>query len=104
MAFNQQITDRCKAEGFFRHVEWNRRWGILVRIYDKKHGESTQLISFESVKIDTEYDQQVPGYRQFFLSRRDTVQFLLNRGISPMNIASAFKNIDGMQIHCIHVR
>ncbi len=98
MAFNQEITDRCKAVGFYRHVEWNRKHGVLIKLYDRVREDLPQTVSFEAGTYDIDYDQTLPGYRQFALSRKDTVRFMLNVGFSLGEIAQMFRQIDGCQV------
>lgn len=96
MAFNQEWIDRYKAVGFYRHVEWNRKRGVLVNIYDPDSYNRTR-ITFESGSYDTEYDQRFDGYRQVFMSRQSAVKMMLNLGFNITKITSLFKRIDGMQ-------
>jgi hypothetical protein len=103
MAIKQEIVDRYKSQGFFKHVEWNRKIGILVKIFDQKPGETAQTISFEAGEFDVEYDQYISGYRQFFLSRKDTVMFMLNMGLGKHEIANSFHAIDRAEVVFKHV-
>lgn len=98
MAFRQELTDRYKAVGFYKHVEWNRKRGVLVKVYDQKPGVKEQTVSFESGTHDLDYDQTLPGFRQFFLERKDAVRFMVNAGFTVPEIAQIFKQIDGMQV------
>ncbi len=104
MAFRQDILDRTKAQGFYKHVEWNRRRGVLVKVYDQKHGEREQTVSFESGTHDVEYDQSLPGFRQFFLTRKDAVKFMVNAGFNTEEIVGIFRQIDGMQVVIRQIR
>lgn len=103
MAFNQEITDRCKAVGFFKHVEWNRKNGVLIKLFDQPLGDSMQTVSFESGVYDTEYDQYLPGYRVFFVSRQNAVKFMLNMGMAIGEIATTFKLIDNSVVVTKHI-
>lgn len=95
MAFEQKWIDRYKAEGFYKHVEWNRRYGVLVKTFDSVKGRNA--VSFEAVTMDHEYDQTVGDHRQFFLFRQNAVKFMVNMGMHVDEIVSAFKRIDGCQ-------
>lgn len=97
MAFNQEWIDRYKAEGFYKHIEWNRKRGVLVKIHTQDSYGRT-LITFESGSYDTEYDQRFDDYRQCFLSRQSAVKMMLNLGFNITKITSIFKRIDGMQV------
>jgi hypothetical protein len=97
MAINQLVVDRYKAVGFYKHVEWNRKWGVLIKVYDTEKGQK-QRITFEVGTYDVEYDQRLPGHRQFFVERKEAVQFMLNLSMSPYEIAQTFKKIDGCQV------
>jgi hypothetical protein len=94
MAFRQEITDRCKAKGFYKYVEWKARTGVLVKLYHRKTGDISQKVSFETGVFDLEYDQNLPEYRQFYLSRRDAVKFMLNSRFTVNEIKSTFQLID----------
>ena len=97
MAFKQEITDRCKAVGFFRHVEWKKEHGVLVKVYEpNEYGD--HYVSFEIGSHDVEYDQRIDNYRQFFLTRQETLKFMLNAKFNLMKIAKLFKQIDGCQV------
>ncbi len=96
MAFNQEWIDKYKATGFYRHVEWNRKRGVLVKIYDSNEYNRT-LVTFESGSYDIDYDQKFYGFRQLFISRQDAVKMMLNLGFNITKITSIFKRIDGMQ-------
>lgn len=96
MAFDQKWIDRHKAVGFYRHVEWVRKWGVLVKVFDAVAGKTA--VSFEAVTMDFEYDQRVGDCRQFFLFRQNTVKFMLNMGLQTEEIITAFRRIDGCQI------
>lgn len=97
MTFNQEWIDRYKAEGFYKHIEWQRKRGVLVRIFSPDENGRI-LVTFESGSHDTEYDQKFDGYRQCFVSRTHAVKMMLNLGFNIMKITSIFKRIDGMQV------
>lgn len=97
MAFNQEWIDRYKAVGFYRHVEWERKRGVLVKIHNPDQYNRT-LITFESGSHDTDYDQKFDGYRQLFMSRQAAVKMMLNLGFNITKITAIFKRIDGMQV------
>lgn len=97
MAIKQDFVDRTKAIGFYRYVEWNSAKGVLVKVYDADANRKVKT-TFEKCTIDTEYDQRLPGFRQFYLSRRDTVKFMLNMGMQTVEIARTFQLIDGDNI------
>lgn len=98
MAFNQEYTNRYKAEGFFKHVEWSSDRGLLVKVYDNESNQKRRCATFESGTFDIEYDQQFRGHRQFYLSRQDSVKFMLNMGMRVTEIADVFRKVDGKQI------
>lgn len=103
MAFNQEITDRTKAVGFYKYIEWNRKRGVLIKLFNQKSGERTQTVSFETGTYDTEYDQYLPECRQFFLSRPEAVKFMLNMGMVVAEIATTFKLIDNEVVVTKHI-
>jgi len=98
MAFNQEYTNCYKAEGFFKHVEWSASRGLLVKVYENGSDKKRRCATFESGTFDIEYDQQFHGHRQFFLSRQDSVKFMLNMGMRVAEIADVFRKVDGKQI------
>lgn len=101
MAFNSIWIDRYKAQGFYKHVEWERGYGVLVKCFERdNHGFLST--SFESGSFDKEYDQKVDNCRQFFLTREEAVKFMLNMGFNLMKIAKTFRQIDGKQISWEH--
>ena len=97
MAIIQGIVDRKKAEGFFKHIEWRRMDGVLVKTYDKNEN-GVMLATFERGSHDVEYDQRINDYRQFFLTRVDFVKFMLRAGFSLTKIAKVMRNVDGCQV------
>lgn len=97
MAFNQEYLERCKAIGFYRHVEWKRDRGVLVKLYDENE-DGVNVVSFEVGSFDVEHDQQMKDHRQFFLTRQKALKFMLNSGFNLMKIAKIFKQIDGCQV------
>lgn len=103
MAFQQQYIDRYKAQGFYKHVEWNRKHGVLVKLYDREPEDKLQTISFEAGTHDLDYDQRFDGYRAFFLTREQTVEFMINCGLRTSEIVQAFKLIVGGQTVYKHV-
>lgn len=90
MAFNDQITNRCKAEGFYRHVEWNREKGFLVKLH-----EETNSISFERGTFDQGYDERFPNHRQWFVNKRDAVKMMLNLEFNIAKIIKVLRMAEG---------
>ena len=85
MAYKQEHLDRCKAIGFYRHVEWNTNSGVLIKTFEaNEHG--VRQVSFESGVYDKEYDQKIDNYRQLFLSRAEAARFMLNMGFNLMKV------------------
>ena len=99
MAHDPQWLDnnRKKAEGFYRHVEWNRRRGILVRIYDQDESGKT-AIEFERGVHDREYEQQFNGYKQCFMPDEKAVKMMMNLGFNFLKIVKVLRNVNGMQV------
>jgi hypothetical protein len=97
MAINQQIIDRYKAQGFYKYVEWNRKHGVLIKVYEPENGKRSQRVTFQVGTYDVGYDQTIGECRQFFLDRKEAVNFMLQLGMSVYEIAKTFRNIDGMQ-------
>jgi len=96
MAFESKWIDRYKAEGFFKHVEWNAAKGVLIRVYDKEAGVPHTRVTFETGTFDIEYDQNMPGFRQFFLARKDAVKFMLNMGLNTSQVIEVFQRLNSV--------
>lgn len=105
MAFKQEYIDRYKATGFYRHVEWNRQWGVLIKVYEKRPGEAKTAISFQTGVFDLDFEQKFldEGFKAFFVTRIDAVQFMVNIGLPVAEIAQTFRRIDGKQEVHVHV-
>jgi len=104
MAIKQEITDRYKAEGFYKYVEWNRKRGVLIKLFHQQPSDKVLTVSFESGTFDDEYEQMFQTHRQFFTTRSKAVKFMLNLGMAVPEIASVFKMIDGMQVVTKHIK
>lgn len=94
MAIKQDYVDRTKAVGFYKNIEWNTAKGILVSIYFADKNGKTRTV-FERAHIDLEYDQRFDDHRKVFMTRRDTVRFMLNLGMQTVEIARTFQLLDG---------
>jgi hypothetical protein len=103
MAMRQEIIDRYKTEGFFKHVQWNSQRGVFIQVFDKHPSDLSQTISFEAGVFDAEYDQYLPGVHQFFLSRAAAVKFMINLGMAVGEIASTFRLIDNEAVVTKHI-
>jgi len=96
MAYRQE-TDKCKAIGMYRHIEWNTTDGVLIKTFETDE-YGVHHISFEAGIHDKEYSQKIDNYRQFFLPRAEAARYMLKIGFNIMKVVKIFKLIDAKNV------
>jgi hypothetical protein len=96
MAIENYVVDRYKAEGFFKHVEWRRKYGVMVQVFHpNENGDA--FVTFQAGTFDLDYDQKFDTHREFVLTRYDAMRMMM-RLFPSSKIVNIFRRIDGQQL------